>query len=102
MWDNRASSHYAAADYTEARLWHRVTVVCGAGRAPPSPATGRRPPPRPRTRPPRRRMIALCLNHKHTTHLVVSRVFILLARRAWRRGFLSRSYLLEMRGKCQY
>jgi alpha-ketoglutarate-dependent taurine dioxygenase len=26
MWDNRVTSHYAAADYTEPRLMHRITV----------------------------------------------------------------------------
>ena len=26
MWDNRSTSHYAAADYTEPRLMHRITV----------------------------------------------------------------------------
>ena len=26
MWDNRSTSHYAAADYVEPRLMHRITV----------------------------------------------------------------------------
>ena len=26
MWDNRSTAHYAAADYTEPRLMHRITV----------------------------------------------------------------------------
>ena len=27
MWDNRATSHYAAADYDGTRLMHRITVA---------------------------------------------------------------------------